>query len=105
MSRRICREDERARIPIEGKFGQGKNGYRLNQIRAKLASSSQTWVRSIFLVMNLIALIRCLLPEIWIRLFGALKRIVSVGEIFAYATSALRMRRNGLVRQVEMPAF
>ena len=50
--------DERGRIPIEGKFGQGKNGYRLNQIRARLASTAQAWVRSIFLVMNLIALVR-----------------------------------------------
>jgi len=56
------REDERTRIPVEGKFGQGKNGYRLNQIRARLASTSEAWVRSIFLVMNLIALLRFLLP-------------------------------------------
>ena len=29
------REEYLQRIPIEGKFGQGKNGYRLNYIRAK----------------------------------------------------------------------
>ncbi len=33
-------------------IGQGKNGYRLNQIRARLASTSEAWVRSIFLVMR-----------------------------------------------------
>jgi len=60
--KRQQREDERTRIPVEGKFGQGKNGYRLNQIRARLASTSEAWVRSIFLVMNLIALLRFLLP-------------------------------------------
>jgi len=60
--KRQRREDERNRIPVEGKFGQGKNGYRLNQIRARLASTSEAWVRSIFLVMNLIALLRFLLP-------------------------------------------
>jgi len=59
--KRQRREDERTRIPVEGKFGQGKNGYRLNQIRARLASTSEAWVRSIFLVMNLIALLRFLL--------------------------------------------
>ncbi len=32
------------RIPIEGKFGQGKNGYRLNYIRAKRADTSR-WYR------------------------------------------------------------
>jgi hypothetical protein len=33
------REDYLQRIPIEGKFGQGKNGYRLNYIRAKRADT------------------------------------------------------------------
>ena len=60
--KRQRREDECNRIPVEGKFGQGKNGYRLNQIRARLASTSEAWVRSIFLVMNLIALLRFWLP-------------------------------------------
>jgi len=61
--KRQRREDECNRIPVEGKFGQGKNGYRLNQIRARLASTSEAWVRSIFLVMNLIALLRFLLLD------------------------------------------
>jgi Transposase DDE domain len=47
------------RIPIEGKFGQGKNGYRLNYIRAKTAQTSEAWIRAIFLVMNLMVLFRC----------------------------------------------
>ena len=46
------------RIPIEGKFGQGKNGYRLNYIRAKRADTSVAWINSIFLVMNLLILLR-----------------------------------------------
>ncbi len=52
------REDYRQRIPIEGKFGQGKNGYRLNRIRAKRADTSAAWIHSIFLVMNLLILLR-----------------------------------------------
>jgi len=39
---------------IEGKFGQGKNGYKLNQIRAKLKETSESWVACIFFVMNLL---------------------------------------------------
>jgi hypothetical protein len=39
---------------IEGKFGQGKNGYNLNKIRAKLIDTSESWVSCIFFVMNLI---------------------------------------------------
>lgn len=46
----------RQRIPIEGKFGQGKNGYGLDYIRAKTARTSEAWINSIFLVMNLIVL-------------------------------------------------
>jgi len=46
------------RIPVERKFGQGKNGYNLNYIRAKRADISFAWINSIFLVMNLLILIR-----------------------------------------------
>ena len=52
------REDYRQRIPIEGKFGQGTNGYRLNYIRAKRADTSAAWINSIFLVMDLLILLR-----------------------------------------------
>jgi len=51
------REEYLQRIPIEGKFGQGKNGYRLNYIRAKRADTSAAWINSIFLVMNLLILL------------------------------------------------
>ncbi len=52
------RQEYRERIPIEGKFGQGKYGYRLNNIRAKRADTSAAWINSIFLVMNLLILVR-----------------------------------------------
>ena len=38
------RRDALERIPIEGKFGQGKNGYRLNYIRAGLQKTSEAWI-------------------------------------------------------------
>ena len=60
ISRRQRQQDYRERIPIEGKFGQGKNGYDLNYIRARTAKTSEAWIRSIFLVMNLLVLIRFL---------------------------------------------
>jgi len=49
-------DDYVQRIPIEGKFGQGKNGYGLNKIKAKTASTSYAWINSIFFVMNLLVL-------------------------------------------------
>ena len=54
--RKQRQDDHRQRIPIEGKFGQGKAGYRLNEIRAKRSDTSQAWVGGIFLVMNLLVL-------------------------------------------------
>ncbi len=60
LERRQRRQDYRERIPIEGKFGQGKNGYGLNHIRARTAKTSDAWIRSIFLVMNLLVLLRFL---------------------------------------------
>jgi IS5 family transposase len=52
------KQDYTQRIPIEGKFGQGKHGYGLNYIRAKQANTSFAWINSIFLVMNLLILER-----------------------------------------------
>ena len=73
------REEYRQRIPIEGKFGQGKNGYRLNYIRAKTASTSEAWIRSIFLVMNLMVLFKMFLCS---RIYGQLKSVVSGCGLF-----------------------
>jgi hypothetical protein len=44
------------RNPIEGKFGQAKTGYGLNRIRARLQGTSETWIASIILVLNLVKL-------------------------------------------------
>lgn len=44
------------RNPIEGKFGQAKNSYGLNRIKARLKETSESWIASIFLVLNLVKL-------------------------------------------------
>lgn len=46
------------RNPVEGKFGQGKLKYGLDNIRAKLKTTSESWVASIALVLNLVNLTR-----------------------------------------------
>jgi hypothetical protein len=69
LEKKLRKKDALERIPIEGKFGQGKNGYRLNYIRARTAATSESWIRAIFLVMNLMVLLRC-----WCGFcFGAMK--------------------------------
>jgi hypothetical protein len=54
--KRKARKEAAERNHIEGKFGQGKNGYALNQIRARLKETSESWIACIFFVMNLIHL-------------------------------------------------
>jgi hypothetical protein len=45
------------RNPIEGKFGQAKTAYGMNRIKARLSETSESWIASIVLVLNLIKLI------------------------------------------------
>ena len=79
------RQDYLQRIPIEGKFGQGKNGYRLNYIRAKRANTAFAWINSIFLVMNLLILERIFFVLRKRRLTGFISALRKAWElIFVY---------------------
>jgi len=44
------------RNPIEGKFGQAKTAYGMNRIRARLQRTSESWIATIILVLNLVKL-------------------------------------------------
>lgn len=68
-------QDSRERIPIEGKFGQGKNGYRLSYIRAKLQKTSEAWINCIFLVMNLMVLLKKLGKKLTLSLLTRLFKL------------------------------
>lgn len=46
------------RNPIEGKFGQAKIAYGLDNIKAKLKQTSQSWIAAIAIVLNLVAMTR-----------------------------------------------
>jgi len=52
------RKEQNMRNHVEGKFGQGKNGYNLNRIRAKRQDTSESWVSAILFVMNLTKLMK-----------------------------------------------
>jgi len=60
-----ARQDERDRIPIEGKFGQGKRTYGIGRLMTKLPKTSETAIAMCFLVMNL----KRWLEAILLRLF------------------------------------
>jgi hypothetical protein len=58
-------EDEKSRIPIEGKIGNGKRRYGLDRIKTKLKDTSETVIGVTILVMNLEKILRdFLLPKI-----------------------------------------
>ena len=59
------RQDARVRNGIEGKFGEGKRKYGLDRIMAKTAPTSESWICSIFFVMNLARWERVLFVPIW----------------------------------------
>ncbi len=44
------------RNPIEGKFGQAKTSYGLNRIKARLRQTSESWIATIIMVLNLVKL-------------------------------------------------
>ncbi len=52
------RLDAPNRIPVEGKFGQREKGYGRNYIQVKTQKTSEAWINSIFLVMNLMVFLR-----------------------------------------------
>lgn len=69
------------RNPIEGKFGQAKTGYGLNRIRARLKDTSETWIASIILVLNLVKLAG----------LGNLSLLVNAPESFSAMTMLLAL--------------
>lgn len=73
------------RNPIEGKFGQAKTAYGLNRIKARLKTTSESWIACIILVLNLVKLVGvalfCLLIEITNRL--TVKAILNLINRFA----------------------
>ena len=56
------------RNPIEGKFGQAKRAYGMNRIMARLARTSESWIASIILVLNLAGLAQQA-ALLWIKWF------------------------------------
>jgi transposase, IS5 family len=63
------------RNPIEGKFGQAKVGYGLDNIKAKLKATSESWIASITLVLNLVNLMRLAPSCIYHIIYKILEKI------------------------------
>jgi len=69
------------RNPIEGKFGQAKTAYGLNRVKARLRGTSESWIASIILVLNLVKLAGAALPslifKILVSLMPGIKKLLS----------------------------
>ena len=52
------RKMEAQRNHVEGKFGQAKRGYNLNNIMARTKETSESWINTIIFVMNLQKLLK-----------------------------------------------
>jgi len=48
------RDEFNERNQIEGKFGQAKQGYGLNNVKAKLSDTSHSWIAAILFITNLV---------------------------------------------------
>jgi len=85
------------RNPIEGKFGQAKVAYGLDNIRAKLQSTSESWIATIFLVLNLLNLVRrsTLLPDLS-QILQSIARSLFINRVpnYLFYTSSLRATPN-----------
>ena len=57
------RKEQNMRNHVEGKFGQGKNGYGLNMIPARRQDTSESWISAILFVMNLTKLMQLALKH------------------------------------------
>lgn len=56
--KRKQRKERNQRNLVEGKIGQGKNGYGLSNIKARRQDTSESWISAIFFVMNLTTMLK-----------------------------------------------
>lgn len=75
-----ARKENGERNHIEGKFGQAKNGYNLNKIRARRARTSESWIACIFFVMNLIKFNKDFFVSCWNSKITCLKEQIAISR-------------------------
>ena len=72
------RREAAERNQVEGKFGQGKRGYGLNDIRARLATTSNSWIGAIIFVMNLIRHMRDIPLSYFVSFLSKLMKVRNI---------------------------
>ena len=74
--KRKFKKEQAERNHIEGKFGQGKNGYNLNKIRARKARTSESWIACILFVMNLVRFYKDLSLAPFYALISSIQQLI-----------------------------
>lgn len=93
--KRKLQKEMAGRNAIEGKFGQGKNGYGLQKIKARMKATSESWIMSIYFIMNLVklseraflSLLKMLLRPFMEYQFLTKLNYIKVYEVFSYKPS------------------
>jgi len=70
LERRKRKEEQGIRNRIEGKFGEGKRRYSLDCVKAKTRQTSESWIATVFFVMNLAAWLR---KDLFLSIFKLLE--------------------------------
>jgi transposase, IS5 family len=70
IERRKRKEEQGIRNRVEGKFGEGKRRYSLDCVKAKTQRTSESWIATVFFVMNLAAWLR---KDLFLSLFRLLE--------------------------------
>lgn len=83
------------RNPIEGKFGQAKTRYGMGRIKARLKQTSQSWIASIVLVLNLVNLTRAAPYWVGVRSFSVSYQKVMLAMRQLLETYAIDEDQNG----------
>ncbi|MEO6167828.1 MAG: IS5 family transposase [Chitinophagales bacterium] len=78
QERKQYRKLHNSRNQIEGKFGQAKNGYELNEIKAKYANTSASWIAAVYFVMNILVFAGSSFLSFFYRLYCTLHAITLI---------------------------
>lgn len=73
------------RNPIEGKFGQAKTGYGLDRIKARFRGTSESWIATIILVLNLVKL-------------AGVALLCPIINTLSFSAQGLRMKMSDMVK-------
>ena len=90
--KRKRKKEQNQRDLIEGKFGQRKNAYGLNNIQATRNDTSESWISAIFFIMNLITLVK--IADKYAIFFAFFKKHISIAYLIIFDKIIYQIRNN-----------